>query len=86
MKQFFKHIYQVLPFKKQIFSFIKIFGTPPQNVYKHLHFHGLFNVGIGADKEFRIRHYGYPVENQIFWEGITGGWEKIFNEGLDGFS
>ena len=41
-----------------------------------MHFHGLFNVGIGADKEFRIRHYGYPVENQIFWEGITGGWEK----------
>jgi len=76
MKQLLKRIYQLLPFKKQIFSFIKQIGTPPQAVYKHLHFHGLLKVNLEAGQAFKIMHYGYPVENQIFWEGITGGWEK----------
>ena len=25
---------------------------------------------------FLIRHYGYQLENDIFWKGITGRWEK----------
>ena len=25
---------------------------------------------------FEIRHHGYQIENEIFWNGLTGGWEK----------
>ena len=28
-------------------------------------------------KEFTLRHYGYQIENTIFWEGLDNGWEKM---------
>ena len=24
-----------------------------------------------------MRHYGFQLENEIFWSGLTNGWEKI---------
>ena len=26
---------------------------------------------------FNIIHFGTEIENDIFWKGLTGGWEKI---------
>ena len=74
MKKVFKYIYAALPFKKQLFSLIKLF-PPSQNIYKHLSFTGAFTVTV-ADKKFRTMHYGYELENEIFWKGLAGGWES----------
>jgi FkbM family methyltransferase len=76
MKKLFKILYQILPLKKQIFSLIKKFWTPPESIYKHLHFKGDFNVRIKEKASIRLRHFGYQLENDIFWSGLFGNWEK----------
>ena len=77
MKQALKKIYKHLPLKKQFFEAVKIFAAPGENTYKHLHFTGDFTVKIDKSHQFRIRHYGYEVENSLFWAGVSGGWEKV---------
>lgn len=76
MKRFLKFIYNTLPFKKNIFILLKIFFTPPQSIYQHLHFTGEFKVDIDPKRNFKIMHYGFMIENEIFWKGIYNGWEK----------
>jgi FkbM family methyltransferase len=76
VKRILKKIYRLLPFKKEVYSFLKLFWTPPHTVYKHLHFTGVFKVRVADNNSFRIRHYGNDIENEIFWKGLTGGWEK----------
>lgn len=65
------------PLKKEMFSLVKIFFTPSENIYKHLHFKGNISVQIDESHSFKIRHYGYEIENTIFWAGIADGWEKV---------
>lgn len=36
----------------------------------------MFKVPVEESKSFKIKHYGYQVENDIFWAGLTTGWEK----------
>jgi FkbM family methyltransferase len=76
MKQMLKNIYQKFPLKQPFFTFIKTFVRPGENVYRHLHFHGDFSVAVDDSHSFLIRHYGFELENSIFWMGLRGGWEK----------
>ncbi|OIO80495.1 MAG: methyltransferase [Candidatus Omnitrophica bacterium CG12_big_fil_rev_8_21_14_0_65_43_15] len=75
MKKIVKIIYNIMPFKKQLFSLLKIFYKPPESVYRHLHFKGTFKVGLDG-KSFKVHHFGYQIENDIFWSGLSGNWEK----------
>jgi FkbM family methyltransferase len=75
MKRILKFIYGVVPFKKKIFLFIKKFWTPKESIYKHLHFETPFTVKIDDSKAFKLLN-GTRIENEIFWEGLTGKWEK----------
>jgi len=75
MKNFIKSLYSKLPFKKQFF-FVLRYLKLPESVYKHLYFKGVFNVKF-SKYHFLIRHYGFQLENEIFWNGLTNGWEKI---------
>ena len=77
MKELIKKIYRLIPFKKNIFSLIKRIYSPPEKIFKHLHFRGIYNVRVDKKSSFRINHYGFQIENEIFWKGLTGGWEKI---------
>ncbi len=76
MKKLFKIIYTIIPFKKQIFLFLKKVWSPPESVYQHLHFTGIIAVSLGGNKKFKMKHYGFQIENEIFWKGLEGGWEK----------
>ena len=76
MKKLIKTVYKWLPFKKEIFSVIRKIGTPSENVYKHLYFTGVFTTPIKKGLSFKMKHYGYQLENDIFWAGINGKWEK----------
>ncbi|HWY37104.1 MAG TPA: FkbM family methyltransferase [Bacteroidia bacterium] len=76
MKAQLKKIYSALPFKKEFYSLLKKVWTPPEKTYRHFHFKGVFTVKIDEDHSFKIRHYGYEVENHIFWTGITGRYES----------
>ena len=76
MKNLLKKIYTVIPFKKELFSILKIIWKPSHRYYKHLHFKGVFNIDIDKSRSFKIKHYGFELENEIFWQGLTNGWEK----------
>lgn len=76
MKQLLKSLYSVFPFKKQLFSVIKTFWTPPTSIYRHLHFKAPFNVTIAPNEQFKMQHYGFEIENEVFWKGVQNGWEK----------
>ena len=71
-----KSIYQLLPFKKHVFGFLKAVYIPPHSIYKHLHFKGVIKVKIDNGRQFLMHHYGYEIENEIFWNGLKDGWEK----------
>lgn len=75
MRNLFKIIYNILPFKKYLFLLIRPLKIS-ESLYRHLHFKGIFTVKFNNYK-FKIRHYGYQIENEIFWAGLTEGWEKI---------
>ena len=68
MKQVLKSIYNAIPFKKQLFSLLRPFN-PSEAIYQHLHFKDTFNVRVG-EGSFKIKHYGYQVENDLFWKGL----------------
>ena len=70
-----KYLYDILPFKKNVFCFIRPLNLP-YNIIKHLHFKGIFKVNI-ENRNFSIMHYGYQIENELFWYGLLNGWEKI---------
>lgn len=75
MKQLIKKLYQLIPFKKQVFMVLKVFNLP-QSLYQHLYFKGWIKVFTSKKDFFKIYHYGYQIENSIFWRGINGEWEK----------
>lgn len=76
MKKVFKYLYSLIPFKVKLFTFIRNVFHPDEKIYKHLHFKGVFKVPVKENISFLMRHYGYQVENDIFWKGLTGRWEK----------
>jgi FkbM family methyltransferase len=76
MKKLFQNIYNILPFKQAVFTFLKLFWTPSESTYRHLHFKGILKVKIDETRSFKIKHYGFQLENEIFWASLTAGWEK----------
>lgn len=66
-----------MPFKQPLFKLLKNFAAPNESVYKHLHFEGDFKVRVDAAHSFRIRHYGFELENELFWRGLENGWEHL---------
>ncbi len=77
MKKLLKNVYKHIPLKKEIFSAVKKIAAPSERVYRHLHFEGDIDVEIDKSHSFKMRHYGYEIENSIFWSGLTDGWEKL---------
>ena len=77
IKKLFKNVYNSIPLKKNFFSLVRIFFTPSERIYKHLHFKGIIKVQVDESHSFKIKHYGYEIENSIFWMGLTNGWEKV---------
>ncbi len=64
---------KVLPLKF-LYLILMFFYKPRQNFYSHLWFVGEFSVKFENKEMFRMMHYGYQIENQLFWDGIFG-WE-----------
>ena len=75
IKSVIKSIYRNFPWKQEVFSLLKKLYRPPRRIYQHLYFNGIFPVKVGKER-FYLKHYGYQIENTIFWEGIES-WEKV---------
>ena len=77
IKKYLKKVYKKIPFKKEFYQVFRKYFKPSKNLYQHLHFIGVFNIKIEGKKSFKMKHYGYQIENEVFWKGIYGGWEKV---------
>lgn len=76
MKFFLKKLYELIPFKKNVFILLKKLVVLPESIYKHLHFHGVITINAGDAHQFKMYHHGTSEENELFWAGIENGWEK----------
>lgn len=47
----------------------------PERIYQHLYFEAPFSLFIGQGKHLKLHHFGFKVENQLFWTGIDGDFE-----------
>lgn len=77
IKNIIKKTYKILPFKKQALLMVKRIGRPRKSIYQYLYFIDNMNVKIDNHRDFKMRHYGFRLENEIFWNGIFNGWEKF---------
>lgn len=76
MKGTLSKIYHGVPFKQHLFSTLKWFWTPPKRIYQHLSFKDDFEVKIDDKHQFKMKHFGYELENELFWRGLKG-WEAV---------
>jgi FkbM family methyltransferase len=76
MKSALKKVYKALPFKQEMFSLVKKVWSPGPDIFRHLYFNGQFKVDVDSSHSFFIRHFGYQIENEIFWCGLNDAWEK----------
>ena len=56
---------------------VRCIPNVPESIWKHLAFEAPFTVTLPDDKEFLLLHGGHRVENEIFWCGIFGQWERF---------
>jgi FkbM family methyltransferase len=71
IKKIYRVLYKVLPFKQQVFSYIKPMVKLKPWLYKKLHFVGVFKVEIDNLHSFYMQHYGsgFEMETDHFWMG-----------------
>jgi len=75
-KSVLKRIYRSIPFKREFYSLIQPVFSPSRSIYQHLHFEGPISLTVEPGKSFTMVHYGFALENDLFWAGLFGGWEK----------
>lgn len=76
VRSILQKIYRTIPFKRQIYSLIQPVFSPSRGIYQHLHFQGPINIEVEPGKSFTMMHYGFQLENDLFWAGIFNGWER----------
>jgi FkbM family methyltransferase len=74
LKGFLHALYDRAPLKQPLFELARRVGTPPERLYRHLLFRGVFETRVD-DRSFLMQHYGFQVENELFWSGLNGRWE-----------
>ena len=78
MNRILKSAYDAFPFKKQAFLFLKLFISPDHELQERLNFAGSFRVRVPGGN-FMMQNYDghdHVIENEVFWNGIGGKWEK----------
>ena len=55
---------------------IRSVWSPPTSIYQHLLFDGPFTVPVDPGASFKMISYSNVVENELFWRGYAGTWEK----------
>lgn len=73
-RQLLKKLIVIFPFKRPIFLGLRAMGiTPP--LYQKLFYSGPFGFLLEG-KEVRMVHTSHQVENNLFWKGVDGDWER----------
>ena len=74
LKKIMLGLYGFVPFKRELFSAIRFFYIPKENIFRHLYFKGKFKIKIDAKHSFLMQHYGsgFAMESDHFWKGVGG--------------
>ncbi len=75
MKTLIRDIVRPLRRHPPLFRAIRAVFQPGRDIYRHLHFIGQFTVNVSDAASFKINHFGYQVENELFWTKFGDGWE-----------
>ncbi|MFN5355588.1 MAG: FkbM family methyltransferase [Bacteroidota bacterium] len=75
-KPILRSVYRGLPLKRQFYSLLRSVWSPPEPIYRHLHFTGPFTVAVDSERIFRMQHFGNQIENEVFWSGLRSSWER----------
>jgi FkbM family methyltransferase len=70
-----EHVYAKVPLKRPVFEVLRHTVRLPRSLTRHLRFRGTFTVKIDGFHHFRLQHWGYMVENDLFWNGFGNGYE-----------
>jgi FkbM family methyltransferase len=70
-----EQVYAQVPLKRPVFEVLRRTVRLPRNLTWHLRFRGTFTVKIDSCHQFRLQHWGYMVENDLFWNGFGNGYE-----------
>jgi len=71
LKKIFSNLVKLLPFKRELFSFIRSLHVPSEHIFRHLYFKGKFKVTIDSQHSFLMYHHGsgFAMESDHFWRG-----------------
>lgn len=70
-----KQLYARAPLKRPVLEVMRRTVRLPKSVSGHLNFKGTFTVQIDPAHSFKIQHWGYLLENDLFWNGFGKGYE-----------
>lgn len=70
-----EQVYAQVPLKRPVFEVLRRTVRLPKRLTSHLHFRGTFTVKIDSCHQFRLQHWGFMLENDLFWNGFGNGYE-----------
>jgi FkbM family methyltransferase len=73
--EFLKALQQSIRRTPAIHKLIRSVWTPPQTLFQHLYFDGVFIVEVEPGVSFLLESRGEQIENDLFWRGYGKGWE-----------
>jgi FkbM family methyltransferase len=71
----FKQVYATVPFKQPVLEVLRRKLRLPQSLTQHMTFRGPFTVQIDESHQFRLQHWGFLIETELFWNGLDAGYE-----------
>ena len=71
MKDQLRSFYRRLPYKRQVFRWLRTFCVPPRAVYQHLYFEGPFEANVYGTRFLMVNH-NTSLETEVFWGGGAG--------------
>jgi FkbM family methyltransferase len=74
-RRLIEQVYERLPLKQPVFELMRHTVRLPRGLTSRLRFKGPFNVKIDHCHYFRVEHWGYLVETDLFWNGFGKGYE-----------
>jgi FkbM family methyltransferase len=77
IRRFIERAYAQVPLKRPVFELMRRTVPLPKRLTAHLGFRGPFTVRIDRTHHFRLEHWGYMLENDLFWNGFGNGYEGM---------
>jgi FkbM family methyltransferase len=75
IRKLIEQVYAQVPLKRPVFEVVRRTVRLPRRLTSHLRFQGPFTVSIDRFHRFRLEHWGYTMENDLFWNGFGNGYE-----------